>query len=226
MVVVAHPDDELLGMGATINNLKNSFDCNIHIVILGEGITSRDNLRDIIKREKELNKHHSNILSAKKILGYDSLSTHSLPDNRFDTVPLLDIIKIIEIEKVNFQPDVVFTHHGGDLNIDHQLIFQSVITAFRPVNQEKLQTIICFEIPSGTEWQSSDNPLQFVPNFFYEVNEKNLEAKINAMECYEFEKRAYPHPRSPEALKILASYRGITVEKKYIEAFNIIRHIQ
>jgi N-acetylglucosamine malate deacetylase 1 len=226
MVIVAHPDDELLGLGGTINKLKTNYDCKIHVLILGEGITSRDDTRDLGKREMELKKHHSNIISAKKTLGYDSLSTYNFPDNRFDTVPILDIIKVIENEKRQFDPEIVFTHHGGDLNIDHQITFQAVLTSCRPMQNEKVNSIISFETPSGTEWQSSNHPTQFIPNFFIEINQTHLDKKIEAMECYEFEKRKFPHPRSPEALKTLASYRGIMVGKKYSEAFNIIRHIQ
>jgi LmbE family N-acetylglucosaminyl deacetylase len=137
----------------------------------------------------------------------------------------LDIIKVIEKEKEDFQPEIIFTHHGGDVNIDHQRTFEAVITATRPMENEMVKTVITFETPSGTEWIASSDPRKFTPNLFMEVSEKNLEAKINGMESYEFEKRIFPHPRSPEALKILAQYRGITVGKEYAEAFYIVRSI-
>ena len=225
MIVVAHPDDELLGIGGTIQKLKSEYNCKIHVVILGEGITSRDIVRDIDKRNEELNTHQKNILAAKNILNYDILSTYQFPDNRFDIVPLLDIIKVIENEKRQFDPEIVFTHHGGDLNIDHQITFQAVLTSCRPMQNEKVKSIISFETPSGTEWQSSNHPTQFIPNFFIEINQNHLDKKIEAMECYEYEKRKFPHPRSPEALKILASYRGLTVGKQYAEAFFMVRCI-
>lgn len=225
LVVVAHPDDELLGVGATINKIKHRTNSKIKVVILGEGITSRDKLRDTVKRESELKIHKENILNAKEILGYDFLSTYDFPDNRFDTVPLLDIIKTIEQEKKSFNPDIVFTHHSGDLNIDHRLTFNSVLTAFRPVEKEKCSTIISFETPSGTEWQSYNHFPSFIPNLFIEIKDKHLDAKIKAMESYTFEKRKYPHPRSPEALSSLASFRGVSSGFSYAEAFVIIRHI-
>ena len=225
LVVVAHPDDELLGLGGTLNHLVQDNKCQVHVVILGEGITSRSLERNTSDWVKELEEHKRNISDAKKLIGYQTLSTFDLPDNRFDSTPLLDIIKIIEGEKAKFQPDIVFTHHGGDLNIDHQRTFEAVMTACRPMEDECVTTIITFETPSGTEWRASSDPRHFVPNFFVELQSKHLQAKVDAMECYAYEKRSFPHPRSSQGLRILAGYRGISVGKKYVEAFQIIRHI-
>jgi len=225
MLVVAHPDDEVLGLGATMNNLISDFDAKTHVVVLGEGITSRSDARNKEKWKAELDIHKKNIHAAQKAIGYHSVSTYDFPDNRFDTVSLLDLIKVVEKEKQSFKPDVIFTHHGGDLNIDHQRTFDAVITACRPMEQENVKTIITFETPSGTEWRASTDPRHFVPNFYVGILEKNLQAKIKAMECYQFEKRKYPHPRSPEALKIQAQRWGITVGKKYAEAFMLVRSI-
>tara|TARA_Y100000385_G_C12956935_1_gene577961 strand:- start:254 stop:709 length:456 start_codon:yes stop_codon:yes gene_type:complete len=141
----------------------------------------------------------------------------------FDTVALLDLIKVIEKEKEDFQPEIIFTHHGGDLNIDHQRTFEAVITCTRPMEHELVSTIITFETPSGTEWRASTDPKHFIPNFFIEISKLNMDAKIAAMESYEFEKRMFPHPRSPQALTILAQYRGLTIGKEYAESFMIVR---
>ncbi len=223
LVVVAHPDDELLGVGATLNKLVNEYNTNIKVVILGEGLTSRDEKRDTQKRKDELKQHRENINNAKKAIGYSDLSVYQLPDNRFDSVDLLDIVKIIENEKNNFKPDYIFTHHGGDLNIDHQKTFESVITATRPMENENVKGIFTFETPSGTEWRASSDPRHFIPNVFVEVSQANVDAKIKGMESYEFEKRKYPHPRSPEALKILAQRYGIQIGVNFAEAFMLIR---
>ena len=225
LVVVAHPDDELLGLGGTMHRLINEYNVNIHLVILGEGITSRSNSRDVKIWNKELKQHKKNIREAQKCIGYHSLSVHDFPDNRFDTVPLLDIVKVIEREKSGINPDIIFTHHGGDLNIDHQRTFEAVFTACRPTQDEKVKTIITFETPSGTEWRSITDPRHFLPNLFFSISEADLNAKVKGIECYDFEKRKYPHPRSPEALKIQAQRWGITVGGKFVEAFCLIRQI-
>lgn len=225
LIVVAHPDDELLGLGATMHRLIREFEIKTHVVILGEGVTSRSDQRDTSHWQKELQIHKSNIKTAQSAIGYHSVSVYDFPDNRFDTVPLLDIIKIIEKEKNNFKPEIIFTHHGGDVNIDHQRTFEAVITACRPMKNEKTKTIVTFETPSGTEWRASTDPKHFVPNCFIEVSEKDLQAKIKGMEAYEFEKRPYPHPRSPEALKIQAQRWGISNGIDFAEAFNIVRNI-
>jgi LmbE family N-acetylglucosaminyl deacetylase len=225
MIVVAHPDDELLGLGATMNRLIRDYEVTTHVVILGEGITSRSETRDPEKWQNELAIHKENILNAQKAIGYHSVSTYDFADNRFDTVALLDIIKVIEKEKELFRPDVIFTHHGGDVNIDHQRTFESVLTACRPMRTETVKSIITFETPSGTEWRANSDPKHFLPNFFVTVSKNNLDAKIKGMESYEFESRPYPHPRSPKALEILAQRWGVAIGSEYAEAFQIIRNI-
>ncbi len=225
LVVVAHPDDELLGLGATVYKLIHEYNCTVKCVILGEGVTSRSDVRDTALWEKELVVHRSNIYAAQKAIGYHDVAIYNFPDNRFDTVALLDIIKVVEKEKQDFQPEVIFTHHGGDVNVDHQRTFEAVVTACRPMEHEKVNVIITFETPSGTEWRASTDPRHFIPNFFVEVTKEGIDAKIKGMESYEFEKRPFPHPRSPEALEIQAQRWGIAVGKKYAEAFNIVRYI-
>ena len=223
LVIVAHPDDELLGLGATMNKLINEQNCKVRVIILGEGITSRSDERDPEQWKEELKIHRQNIEQARKAIGYESVGIYDLPDNRFDTVALLDIIKVIEKEKEIFLPAIIFTHHGGDVNIDHQKTFEAVITATRPMENETVKTIITFETPSGTEWIASSDPRKFTPNLFVTVNKNNIDAKIKGMESYEFEKRKYPHPRSPEALKIRAGMWGVCVGSDLAEAFYIIR---
>jgi LmbE family N-acetylglucosaminyl deacetylase len=151
LIVVAHPDDELLGLGASMSRLISDYGVIGHVVILGEGITSRSDKRDVQKWEEQLLIHRNNIKQAQAAIGYSSVSIYDFPDNRFDSVALLDIIKVIEKEKQEFQPDVIFTHHGGDVNIDHQRTFEAVITSTRPMENERVKAIVTFETPSGTE---------------------------------------------------------------------------
>ena len=225
LVIVAHPDDEVLGLGSTMFTLINDYNCNVRAVILGEGITSRADERDVAKWQNELETHRSNIRSAQKSIGYESVGIYDFPDNRFDSIQLLDLIKVIEKEKSEFKPEIIFTHHGGDVNIDHQRTFEAVITACRPMAAEVVKTIITFETMSGTEWRASSDPKHFIPNLFFELSEQALSAKIKAMEAYEFERRPYPHPRSPEALRIRAQMWGMANGLELAEAFQIIRFI-
>lgn len=225
LVVVAHPDDELLGLGGTICKLKQRDNVYIKVVILGEGVTSRF-IREVDESIRtDLTRHKRNILEAKDILGYDDLTTYDLPDNKFDTVSLLDIIKIVEKEKQETQPDVVFTHHNGDVNIDHQLTFRAVITAFRSLPNENFSGILTFETPSGTEWIPPNDPRKFEPNVFVELSKELIEKKVMAMESYEFEKRDFPHPRSSQSLYNRSTMWGISVGVEYAEPFQLIKYI-
>jgi len=221
MVVVAHPDDEILGCGSTMNRLIQENNCVIRVVILGEGITSRSETRDPDKWKAELEIHRKNINSAQKIIGFEKVEIYDFPDNRFDSVALLDIVKVVEKEINDFKPEIVFTHFKDDLNVDHQLTYRAVITACRP-GTNSVNTIFCFETPSATDW----NPgVAFIPNMYVKISDKNLKAKQKAMDCYEFEKRDYPHPRSLKALQSLAEKRGVECGVEYSEAFILVRSI-
>ena len=226
MVVAAHPDDELLGLGATMHKLIKEQGVKVHVIILGEGITSRSDTRDTEKWKEVLKEHRANINAAGSHIGYKSIHTYNFSDNRFDSHALLDIVKVVEKEKEEFKPEIIFTHNAGDLNIDHQLTFQAVMTATRPMEDEEVTTIICFETSSATDWQYSNHPEQFHPNLYIEIREEDLKAKQDAMSEYKFENRPYPHPRSLKALRTLAEYRGYTSGNHMAEAFEIVRLIQ
>ena len=225
LVVVAHPDDEVIGLGGTINKMTVEYNCDARCIILGEGITSRGNKRDIKNWEKELVTHRHNIKQASKFIGYNKTKAFDFPDNRFDSVDLLDFVKVIEKEKNEFKPEIVFTHHSDDLNIDHRITFNAVMTACRPLKGESIRSILTFETFSSTEWQEYSIAKVFMPNVFVEISKINLNSKLRAMESYKYEKRKYPHPRSSEALEVFAKRWGIVVGKKYAEAFKLIRNI-
>jgi len=160
-----------------------------------------------------------------RLLGARDIFTHDLPDNRFDTVPLLDIVKIIEELVDRLKPQVIYTHHGGDLNIDHVLVHRAVLTATRPAGgADAVKHIRTFEVPSSTEWAFGQFPPAFRPNIFVDVS-GTLEVKIRAMEIYESEKRVFPHPRSPEALRAIARRWGSTVGRDAVEAFELVRSV-
>lgn len=221
LVIAAHPDDEILGCGGTIAKLvKEGYEA--FTMILGEGVTSRYNKikRKMISREiEELKKQ---VIEANEIIGVKKVFNFDFPDNSFDTVPMLDIIKKIEEIKRDIKPDIIFTHHKKDLNIDHKITAQAVITATRPIKNETVKKIYSFEVLSSTEWEY---PMSFSPNVFFDIS-KTLDKKIEALYCYESEIREYPHPRSIEAVELNAKMWGVKVGLKYAEGFSLIREIQ
>ncbi len=221
LIVSAHPDDEILGCGGTVARLvKEGY--NAYTLILGEGITSRDIKRDTRKRKNELQKLRQQAEMANKIIGVKKMYFYDFPDNRFDTVPFLDIVKVIEKIKNDIQPKIIFTHYEKDLNIDHQITYKAVITATRPVSGEFAKEIYSFEIPSSTEW---NYPLSFSPDVFFDISD-TLDIKLKALKEYKTELRNFPHPRSIEAVKLNAQMWGVKVGLKYSEVFKILRIIK
>ena len=221
LVVAAHPDDEVLGCGGTMARLVREGN-SVHTLILGEGITSRDEKRDSGKRESEINELKENIDKANQVLGVKETYTFEFPDNRFDTIPLIDIVKAIEKIKKDAQPDIVFTHYHGDLNIDHQITFKAVMTAFRPIKDESVKEIYSFEIPSSTEWNGPSSLTYFMPDYFVDIN-KSLEIKTNALKEYKTELREFPHPRSLKAVELNAEQWGVKMGFEAAEAFKTVR---
>ena len=168
---------------------------------------------------------HRQAHAAAAKVGVKNVVLNKLPDNRLDTVPLLDIVKIIEESVERIKPEVIYTHLGGDLNIDHTVIHRAVLTATRPTTGQPVREIYAFEVPSSTEWAFQRIEPSFRPNVFVDVT-RTLEAKIAAMECYESEARKFPHPRSPEALRALAMRWGSVAGCAAAEAFELVRSIR
>lgn len=223
LVVAAHPDDEILGCGGTMALYSRRGD-EVYALILGEGVTSRDEERDREHRGKEIADLKRQVKAANKIIGTKKTFLFDFPDNRFDSVSLLDIVKVVENVKKEVMPDTVYTHHKGDLNIDHRITFNAVLTAFRPLKGERAKEIYSFEVPSSTEWSSSrDN--YFIPNHFVDIK-ATLKKKINAMKAYKSEIREFPHPRSEAAIEALARIRGTSVGLDCAEAFEVIRQVR
>jgi LmbE family N-acetylglucosaminyl deacetylase len=223
LVVVAHPDDEILGCGGTILRKIAEGD-DVYSLVLGEGITSRYDKRELVEKEK-LEALHSSHTKVSKFMGFREHWLYDFPDNRFDSVDLLDIVKVIEKIKEKVQPEVIYTHFENDLNIDHRITFQAVLTACRPVTGESTKEIYSCEIPSSTEWVSPfSGGNYFRPNVFIDIQE-TIGKKIEAMRLYDSEVKQYPHPRSPEALKIISQRWAIVCGLKYAEAFILIRKI-
>lgn len=222
LVVVAHPDDEVLGCGGTI--AKYAKNNEVFILILGEGITSRySNRQDANIEEltalKQKAKNAGNFLGAKDTFFLD------LPDQRFEAIPFLEITKKVEEFVKKIEPKIIFTHSPADLNLDHRIVFNAVLTAARPVENCKVKEIYSFEAPSSTEWSFQKINGTFLPNVFEDIF-STIEKKIEAIKIYESEIREFPHPRSEEGIRILAKRRGMAVGIKFAEAFELIRQIE
>lgn len=219
IVFAAHPDDEVLGAGATIARLAREGE-EVHIHILGEGATSRA----AAEASEAVERLQRQARRACDILGASSLSFHGLPDNRFDAVDLLDLVRVVEAILGSYQVDRVLTHAIGDLNIDHQLTARAVATATRPFGANTPSTVMSFEVLSSTEW-SFGQVGRFDPDHFIEVSADDLAAKISALRCYQDELREAPHPRSADGVTALAKLRGSVIGANHAEAFSIVRTV-
>lgn len=221
LVVAAHPDDEVLGCGGTIAKLADE-GATIHVAFLADGVFSRKG--EQTNQLGELSIRRASAKKACDILGVKSVSFGEFPDNRMDTVALLDITKALEELIAVHQPEVVFTHHAGDVNIDHRRLHEAVVTACRPQGRHPVKTLLCFEVPSSTEWQLPGSAPVFAPNWFVDISD-TLERKLAALDAYAAELRAWPHPRSRQAVEHLARWRGATVGADAAEAFMLGRQL-
>jgi LmbE family N-acetylglucosaminyl deacetylase len=221
LVIAAHPDGEVLGCGGTIAKLAGQ-GAQVHIAFLADGVGAR--ALDAASSQAELSVRRQAAQAAYRILGAQSVHFDDLPDNRLDSVPLLEITQRVEAMIAQHRPTTVFTHHAGDLNIDHQRVHQAVITACRPQRSHPVQTILCFEVPSSTEWQPPGSGIVFAPNWFVDIS-ATLEQKLAALDAYAEELRDWPHPRSRQGVEHLAHWRGATVGCDAAEAFVLSRYL-
>ena len=221
LIIAAHPDDEVLGcFGAVARMVKEGDEA--YTLILGEGKTSRDERRSVENKKAELNILNQEIEKANSVINIKKTFIENFPDNRFDSVDLLDIVKAILKVKEEIKPDIIFTHYENDLNIDHQITYQAVVTATRPMEDESVKEIYSFEVLSSTEW---NYPLSFSPDLFFDISE-TIKLKKEAMKQYNSELCQFPHPRSIEGIELNAKYHGMRVGKAYVEAFKTVRVIK
>ncbi|MCP5048604.1 MAG: PIG-L family deacetylase, partial [bacterium] len=162
------------------------------------------------------------IQEANILIGANKVFSFDFPDNRFDSVPLLDVVKVVEKVKQRVNPDIIFTHYENDLNVDHRVLFRAVMTATRPMKGESVKEIYSFEVLSSTEW---NYPLSFNPNCFFDITE-TIDTKIEAMSKYKSELRDYPHPRSLQGIHLTAQHWGMKTGVKFAEAFKLIRMVR
>lgn len=217
LVIAAHPDDEILGCGGTIDKFRK-LNFNLYTLILGAGIDSRG-----IKKDNELKKKKllEQCIKANKYLGVKEIYFENLKDNNFDNYDLLKIIKIIEKYINIIKPFIIFTHSNSDLNIDHRITFQSTLTACRPQKNSFVRKLYSYEVPSSTEWSFGKISQNFQPNYFVNI-EKNIKNKIKSLKFYKSELREFPHPRSIKNIQNISSVRGSSVGLKNAESFECI----
>lgn len=212
--IFAHPDDEILGCGATLSKYSER-GSEINVLLLTNGYKSRESNKF---SKEEFNKQIESSLTK---IGCSSFKKCDFPDNKMDSIPMLEIVKEIENFLLKKKPDTIFTHFSGDLNIDHRIVFNAVITAARPISFKG--KIYSTEVNSSTEWNYSNNV--FKPNV-YESVDNHIDKKIEAMKIHKNELEDWPHPRSIEGIKHLSKLRGQEVGLNCAEAFMLIRQIK
>lgn len=217
LVIAAHPDDELLGVAGTLARHVAQGD-SVSVAILGQGSLARDG-----GSAGEIERLREQARAAGRIIGVKEIMFDDLPDNAFDTVGVLRVTKAVERLLVWFRPDIIYTHHPHDLNVDHRLTHQAVVTACRPCATHVPSEIYTYETLSSTEWQSKQIE-PFRPNVYVDIG-ATLEKKLAALAEYRSEMRPYPHARSLEGVRILAQYRGLEAGCAFAEAFHLERRI-
>ncbi len=216
LAIAAHPDDELLGLGATLARHVEAGD-EVVAIVVSEGASSRYEAG----AENELQAAGR---KAAKTLGLADIRFLGFPDQRLDTVPLIEVTQRVEKHIDELRPDTLYTHHWGDMNRDHRVVGEAVMVAVRPIGENFPRTVLLFETPSSTEWAPPDPGSAFVPNYFVDVT-STIDKKLAAMACYESEIRPAPHPRSLEALRARAQYWGQVITRPYAEAFVLGRRV-
>ncbi len=226
LIIAAHPDDEVLGCGGTIAKLAKQ-GASIHVVFLADGVGARSTPEGSWSEDEQqaLARRRRAAQLAADTLGVASVRFDDLPDNQLDSIPLLKITQRVEDLIDQHRPGTVFTHHGGDLNIDHRRVHRAVATACRPQRGHPVRTLLTFEVPSSTEWQPPGSGTAFAPNWFIDIS-NTMEQKLAALDAYAEELRDWPHPRSRQAVEHLARWRGATVGCDAAEAFVLSRQIQ
>lgn len=224
LVIAAHPDDETLGCGGAMAKHVATGD-SVSVLILGTGLFARNKTGELENSGEKCGVGALRNDSRKAIskLGVTEVEFLDFPDNRFDSVALLDIVKAVEKKIIEKTPDTVYTHHWGDLNIDHRKTFEAVLTACRPF-AGTVKRILCFEVLSSTECAIPSSENVFMPNFFMDVS-GTIDKKISALKEYKTEMRPAPHPRSVEGVEALAKFRGFSVGVRSAEAFELLREV-
>lgn len=222
LIIAAHPDDDILGCGGILSKYKNT-DKIIRVIFIAEGSSCRYSIQDIssIDVKNEIQLRNGFGIKALNYLGINDYAFYDFPCGRLDSVPIIDINKVIEKEIKKFQPDTLFTHSEYDTNNDHRIVNRSTLMAARPLPTSSVLSIFSYEVLSSSEWNFGGG--FFEPNYFIELSEKNIQDKISALNFYKSEIKPYPFPRSKEGIKINCQNRGMQVGVIYAEAFKLLK---
>lgn len=223
LILAAHPDDEVLGCGGTIARFASE-GANVHTVYFTDGVSARQGSAASAESGIESQARRVASKTAADILNVKSTVFGEFPDNCMDQVHFLDIVQFVEHQVNHYMPDMILTHHAGDLNIDHRLVHQATMTACRPQPGHSVKTILFFEVPSSTEWQTPASAAAFAPNWFVDIT-RYLDIREQALQAYADEMRPWPHSRSFKAVEHLVRWRGASVGVEAAEAFMLGRNI-
>ncbi len=215
LVVAAHPDDEVLGCGGTMARHVRQGD-KVRVIFMTDGEGARGTVTADVGRRQAACEAAISLLGAEPPVYFD------FPDNAMDGRPLIEIVQRIETRLTTFAPDIVYTHHAHDLNIDHRITHEAVMTVLRPQPGKPQPTILTFEVMSSTEWRAPSATTAFIPNWYVDIGEF-LEIKKSALNAYRDEMRQWPHSRSIEAVEHLVRWRGACVGVQAAEAFSLVR---
>ncbi|MBQ6361523.1 MAG: PIG-L family deacetylase [Lachnospiraceae bacterium] len=216
LVVVAHPDDEVLGAGATIHKLAKDGD-KVAVSIMSGHAAARANISETLNEDES---------EAMSILGVKKVYHADFPNIKMNTVPHLELVQFIESCIADWQADAIITHHPSDTNIDHQETGRAVNAACRLFQRTqgvpKLKALLYMEVLSSTEWNLNTSVNAFRANYYVEIGKDGVEKKIDALKAYAGVMRPFPHPRSEEVIEGLAAFRGGQSGRAYAEAFECV----
>lgn len=219
LIIAAHPDDEVLGVGGTIARHVDKGD-EVFILMVTEGSSTqyKNQAGKIQQKKLELEK-------VKETLGITEVIYLDLPDMKLDTIPKADLNEQVAKAALNIKPEIVYTHFYGDINNDHQVVFEATMVAVRPIGDYSVRRVLAYNTPSSTEWSAQTSNNVFLPNVYVDITDY-LPKKIEAMKQYQSELRSYPHPRSLESLNQVAKFWGKHIGVDAAEPFMLIREIE
>lgn len=221
LVVVAHPDDEVLAMGGTGAKLTRRGEIVQPVMMCG--------MVEARSGRPEDNELSSDIADAMTIVGFADPVYGNFPNIKLNTVPHLSLVQFVERQIEQFRPDRIFTHHPSDANDDHVYVSKAVMVAARLIHRREglkpISSIHLMETPSATDWSYNGHALPFQPNEYVSID-ATLDAKIAACQAYRGVMRPFPHARSEEAIRALAAKRGAECHLGHAEAFQTIYSTQ